>query len=350
MAGYIGNNDYRGYLNYLGQNGDTMAGTVMQLVGNDGRFGDGGGSPLNSEYIAANDNYYYNYLNGGSGGRGTTAGSGAEDTSAADMAYLDDQEGSLRGMLGSARNTLNDGLTQIGDSFNKETQRTNQQKATAQAGYATKREDTTRDKLSATGRVNTGARTLADSVRRMLGMASGQNSSAFRETAPGAIARDAGIKRTGVNETFGRNFRDIDTAETGTMDKFKQYMEDLGEQRKQKESGLREGVLSQEQQIYNSLGQISRDKEAVRGGSYDSMRRASAPYQAEANNRQSALDGLFNQFRTPVAAKDVQVATPNLSEYTVDRSAVNANAQSGAAAPYSPYSQFLKKKFQQQPS
>ena len=275
---------------------------------------------------------------------GTAAGSGVQNTDAQDLAYLDDQEGLLRGMLGSASKTLNNGLTQINDDFSRESGRTAAKESEAKAGYVTKREDTTRDKQGAIGRVNSGARTLSDSVRRMLGMASGTNSTAFNEAAPNLIARDATMKRTGVIDTFGKNFRDIDTAETSTLNAFKEYKEDLENQRKQKESGLREGVLQQEQGIHQSLGQIARDREAIKGGSYSAMRRASAPAQAEVASRQSALDGLFERFRTPYQTKDVAVAAPSLADYTVDRTALQAGggAQTGVE---SPYQQFLKKKF-----
>lgn len=269
---------------------------------------------------------------------------GAVDTTAQDLAYLDDQEGLLRNMLGSASKTLQNGLTQIGDSHAKELSRTNQKKAEAQAQYGTKREDTTRDKSSALNRVNAGSRTLSDSVRRMLGMAGGTNSTAFNEAAPNMIARDATMKRTGVIDTAGKNFRDIDSAETSTLSAFKEYMEDLNEQRKQKESGLREGVLQQEQGINQNLGQIARDREAVRGGTYDAMRRASAPYQAEVSSRQQQLDGLFERFRTPYQTKDVAVAAPNLADYTVDRTQLQAGGGT-ATGQESPYQQFLKKKF-----
>lgn len=280
----------------------------------------------------------------GGGGGGVSAAQAKQN--AEDLAYLDDQEGLLRNMLGSAQATLKNGLTQIGDSFNKESSRTNESKARAQAGYATNREDTTRAKQANINQINSGARTLSDSVRRMLGMASGTNSTAFREAAPNMIARDTSMKRSGAIETAGKNFRDIDTAEGNTLNAFKQYMEDLEEQRKSKESGLREGVLQQEQQINTNLGQIARDREAIKGGGYDAARRASAPYQAAVTDRQRAIDGLFEKYRTPYATRDVAVETPELGQYTVDRTALQGGGGT-ATGVESPYQTFLKKKFQE---
>jgi hypothetical protein len=298
------------------------------------------GDPLRNPVTVESDTLPY------SNGSYTT-GNTAPDTTAQDLAYLDDQEGLLRGMLGSAGRTREQGVQQIEDSFNTEKNRSDVDRANAQSGFATKREDTTRDKMGAIGRVNSGARTLADSVRRILGMASGANSTAYKQAAPNAIARDASMKRTGVNDTFGRNFRDLDTAETSTMGNFDRFLEDLTTQKTQKRQGLEEGVLQQEQGVYRDLGEIARQRSLLQGGDYNAVRSATAPAMTAISDRQSALDNLFNQFRTPFNAKPVEVATPNLANYTVDKTAVNAGRTGGGADNYSPYSAFARKKFQQ---
>lgn len=284
---------------------------------------------------------------GGSGPYGGGGGGGTADTSAADLAYLDDQEGLLRNILSSIARTRDSGLTQIGDSYNKEFNRTNERRAAADQKFDTQREDTMRDRSAAVGRVNAGARTLSDSVRRMLGMASGTNSSAFQQVAPGMIARDASNKRSAIFDTSGRNLRDIDTAANETSLDFNNYLADLLEQKKQKESGLREGLLMKEQDINRNMGEIARQREAIRGGGYQAMRAASAPFQANIDARQSELDGLFERFRTPYQTRDIQAKAPVLADYTVDRTAVQANQNQGVS-PDSPYQQFLKKKFGEQ--
>lgn len=279
-------------------------------------------------------------------GASTTGGS---NTNAADLAYLSDQESQLRKMLASAQTTLDNGLTQLSDTSNKEVNRQKQAQATADANYGTQREDATRAKLSAIDQVNTGARTLADSVRRLLGLASGANSSAYQLAAPAAIARDATIKRTGVNETYGKDFRNIDTAQQNADTQFAQYLQDLADQRKQKELALRQGVIQQEQGINGDLADVARQRAQIQGGGYDAVKAATAPYQAAINDRQSALDTLFSQFRTPYNLQAPTVTTPQLSDYTVGRTTLTPG-QGNVADPNatSPYAQFLKKKFQSQ--
>lgn len=59
-APFVGNQDYRGYLNYLGKQGDSTANQLLGYVGNDAKFG----VPTNTVYgglLTANDNFYKAY-------------------------------------------------------------------------------------------------------------------------------------------------------------------------------------------------------------------------------------------------------------------------------------------------
>lgn len=262
-----------------------------------------------------------------------------------DLAYLDDQEGLLKGMLTSSQNTLNNGLTQIGDTYDKEVGRTNDSKTAATQKFGTQREDTTRDMTGARGTANAQARSLADSVRRVLGIASGVNSSAYKEAAPGMIATDTTEKRGKIDQTFAKNFRNIKTAEDSTTTEFEKYLTDLADQRNQKESSLRENVLQAEQGIYNNLSEVARQRELVKGGGYDQVREATAPMRTEIANRQTAIDGLFNQFRTPYQTKDVAAASPELSAYVVDNTAISKGGGGTPSVDGSIYQQYAKKRF-----
>ena len=282
----------------------------------------------------------------GTPGYGTTNGtSAAASQQADDLAYLADQEGLLRTMLSSSANTLNNGLTQIGDTYDKEVGRTGESKNAAMAKYGTQREDTTRDMTAARGTANAQARSLADSVRRVLGIASGVNSSAYRETAPGMIANDTTEKRGKIDQTTAKNFRNIKTAEDSTMNEFEQYLTDLADQRKQKESSLRESVLQTEQGIYNNLSEVARQRALVNGGGYTQVRAATAPMQAEIASRQATIDGLFNQYRTPYQTKDISAAPAELSAFAVDNTALSKNGGGTPSVDGSIYQQYAKRRF-----
>lgn len=359
MATYIGNDDFRGWLAYLASTGDMKANSAITLGGNG--YTDNNGVVDNNvlmsqgaqqDQILEANNYIRNayeqwqqrdFAPTVAGGGGSTA---APDTTGEDLAYLDDQEKLLRDMLGSAQRTRQQGYQQINDDYNKAKNRSDLDRASAQEGFVTKREDTTRDKMGAIDKVNSGARSLADMARRLIGGAAGRYSSAFQFAAPSAISRVASGQRTDVNENFGRNLRDIDTAESSTMTRFNQFLEDLLSQRNERRSGLEEGVLQQEQGINRDLAEVARQRAMIQGGGYSAVRRATAPFQTAISERQSQLDNLFSRFRTPYKTQPVEVSAPNLSDYTYDKAAVNAINQ-GGQQDYSPYSAFLRKKFQQ---
>jgi len=275
-------------------------------------------------------------------GLGVGTGGGGTSYSASDLAYLDDQIKELQRQQGRYDSTLNQGLTSLGDSYNKQLSRQNQSRSRALENFGVQRSDTEMGKNQAIGQVDTNARTLADSVRRLLGLSGGTDSSAYNIAAPNAVARQATQQRSGVLSDYGQNFRDLGMAENRAKTDFEQLLDDLLEQRNQRESSLRSGVLEGKNQISTQLADAAREKQALLGGGYDQARQASQGYVDDIQRRESALDNLFNQFRTPYNVQDVNVQTPELRDYTVDRAAINAN-RGGQQSPYAPYAQLLRR-------
>lgn len=276
-------------------------------------------------------NYY-----AGSGGSGGAGGGSVASYNPADIAYLDDQRGRLEGQHRSADTALTNGLTQLQDSYSKEVEGANSRRAQALQDLNTKREDTTRAKDSALNRVNENARTLAEGLRRRIGMASGSGSSAFQITAPGAVSRDATEDRTGVLENFGVNFRDLATTEQRQKTQFEELLSDLEAQRKTRESDFRSGILEKKNQIDTSLSEVARQKALALGGGYNQARTAMAPYAGAIDSRQAEIDNLFNKFRTPFAQKTVDTTAPTLRDYMVDRANISSG-QPGPQDPTAPY-------------
>lgn len=243
----------------------------------------------------------------------------------ADLAYLDDQEARLRRQQQSAGTALTNGLTQLTDSYNQERDSANKNQSRALQDVAVKREDTTRAKDTALNRVDTNARTLADSLRRRIGMASGSGSSAYQITAPGAVARQASEQRGGVQESYGTNFRNLDTAENRMKVDFEDLLRDLDSQRRTRESDFRAGILDRQNQIDSALAEVARQRALARGGGYDQVRSAMAPLSAQIDARQGEIDSLFDRFRNPYTVRNVDTSIPTLSDYTVDRAKISAD-------------------------
>jgi hypothetical protein len=280
-------------------------------------------------------------LYGDFGGSGTSSGSGS-GYSADDVAYIDDLIANYNRQLGRTDTGLKQGLSQLENSFNKEQSRQNQLRGRALEDFSMQREGTDLAKGRAIGQIDTNARTLADSLRRRLGMAGGTDSSAFKFAAPQAVARQASGERTDVLSDYGQNYRVLDTSEKRATEDFENLLADLVEQRRTRESGLRSGVLEQKNQISEALANAAREKAAILGGGYSAARSASAPYTNDIASRESQIDSLFSKFQTPYSVQDVKVNTPSLRDYTVDRAAINANQ--GSSSTYSPYEQLLKKR------
>jgi len=262
-----------------------------------------------------------------------------------DTAFLDTQMDYLRNLLTRADTTKEQGMTQIGDSYNKELTRGNEDQSRTLRDYSTKELTTQQDREKGLGDVDRNANTLANSLRRILGMASGRGSSAYKFAAPQAVAQKASTERGNVLETTGRNISNINTARGDAMSQFERYLQDLQDQRTEKESGLSSDVETQKQDYNSRLAQAAGEKARVSGAGYGGIRAAQQPYLDSVNAGNSALDRIFQSSRTAYTPKPVSYQTPDIGQYTVDKAAINANRQFGGSDPTSPYSYFARKKF-----
>jgi hypothetical protein len=256
---------------------------------------------------------------------GGSGGSGADYS--AELGNLNSQEGLLRALLGHSGVSLDQGITQINDDYNKNLSNTNLQRSRALEDFNTKQKQTELAKGNALERSDTQTRTLANSIRQKIARASGSGSSAYQITAPGAIAKQASEDRQGLQENYAQNFMALDTAQKRAAQDYDNLIADLGSQRGQKEKGLREGVLSKEQEILGSLGDIARRKAAIGGGGAAAVQAAGAPFQGQVDQRRQAIDALFGQFRTPYSVKPVDVQNPTLRDYVVNGAKVGNNQQ-----------------------
>lgn len=280
---------------------------------------------------------------GGSGAYGGGAGSAQAQADAEELAYLADQEALIRGLLNKIQGSYKQGYQSIDDSYNSAKAGATKQQSRALSDYALQREDTSRAQQSAIGKVDTNARTLAQSLQRLIGNASGSGSSAYQITAPGAVARDASLNRQGVQETYGTNFRDLGIAEDRTKDDYESLLEELASQRNTARRDFETGLGEQKIGVQGQLADLARQREAVRGGDYNSIRNASAPFQREIASTEAGLKGLFDKYRNPVKARKLEVSTPNLRDYVTNRAQIGGGqgAEQRTTNPTAPYTNYL---------
>jgi hypothetical protein len=247
------------------------------------------------------------------------------------LAYLSDQESGLNRQMGRTNTTRDQGLTAIADNYNQSVSGANKNRSRFQEDWKLKQGDSERGRGQSIDRINTGARTLGESLRRRIGMASGGDSSAYKITAPGAVARDSTQKRTDVLGDYAVNFRNLDLSEKRNNEDYQGLLSDLASQRQSKERGLQSDILNQQNSISESLAEIARQRALAQGGGYDQVRAASAPIVSQIAAREGELDGLFNKYRTAYNVKPVRADVPELRNYLYDRDTALAQQEQGGS-------------------
>jgi len=272
-------------------------------------------------------------------GSGTTrggSGSAAPAYNQEDVRGLDAQKSLFERLLQSTQGTLNSGLQGLNDSTTQANNNAQSGFNRANRDFDIQREDSQNSKNQAINGVDTNARTMSDSLRRIIGMAGGSGASA-NLAGSNAVARQASQQRDGVMGSFGKNERNLDLAVGDTKTDFEKLLEEIKASRRTQEESLRAGVGAQEQGINQTLAEIAAERARVMGGDQLS---AAQPYQDRYLGIQNQLDALPGQFRNE-ASRAVKATAPKLSDYLVDRQALNASKQNGGQEQYSPYKAFL---------
>jgi hypothetical protein len=259
------------------------------------------------------------------------------------VGYYDSQIGELNGLLGRTQTGLDQGLWNLENDYQKESGYQTGQKDKAMAGFAEKEVDTKKSKQNNYSTINKNANNGYRSLAQIIGRASGSGSSAFMEALPDAVGRDTSTKRSAANETYGTNMQRIDKGRGETELSFQGILEQLAQQRKDGEKNLRTEVEGQRQTINTQLGTLQGQRAAAAGGDINAVRAATDPYTAQVNASRDKVTSFFDQFKTPYVRKEATVATPELANYTADRSVVNAGGSQSASG-QNPYADMLKKK------
>ena len=256
-----------------------------------------------------------------------------------DMDYLNNQESLYNMLKGSLGKTFESGMSKLEQSKTKADNDATDAQGRAMRNYGMQKESSARGKQQAIGQVDSNANNLYNSVKRIIGMASGSGSSAYRQAAPNAVARQASQQRGSVMSRFGENDRNIDIAQGDTQTDFQKILEEIAQKRRESEESLRSGVGIQEQGITQSLAEIAAAKAGLLGGSQlDAMK----PYQDRYAGIQGELDALPSRFMSNYTPRALNTSAPKLSDYLVDRQAINSSRATGQTQ-YSPYAAFLNK-------
>lgn len=257
--------------------------------------------------------------------------------SSSDLAALDQQKALYERLLSSVGSTEKSGLQKLLDSYTSSVNNANTDRSRALETFGTQRADTQLAQQKALNAVGDNSRMLRNSLMRQLGLAS-SGGSAF-DVAGNAVAREASKNRADVQDTYGANWRDIATAERYAESDYQKLLNEIAADRASKTEDFKAGILGNRQSILQSLAQIEADRAALLGGSQTA---SAQPYVDQYLALQNQIDALPGQYRTAVDSRGLDVNVPSLRDYTVDRATLNQ--QGAAQQQYSPYSQFLNKK------
>ena len=352
-AQYVGNNDFRGYLLYLAQNGDDAARLALNYTGNDGGVNRGELNEYNQAAPGANvtDQQlqdaaaqrvadYYSAWQGIQNPVQNRAGGGSAGTAqdrADEQAYWQDQLDNADRQLARLPGQLSAGEQNIDSSYQSAYDRLLGDKEVTKRDYTTKRTQTVEDNVTAKNNINAGVRNRNTGLQRLLGSRGAGNSSAATVLAPYAAAREGNQQRQQVQTAYGRNIGGLDTAWGDYEKDWQDSSNDLSTQRESQKRTLRAGISQSEAQLQEEKAQAAVQKAQAGGQNYTQARNARAPYLARINQLIQQIDSLG--VNPQLQARQATYKAPTLSDYTYDRyaapsvgSGVDPNLAQGAGA------------------
>ena len=276
-----------------------------------------------------------------------TGGPSAPSYSREDLAYIDAQLAALGNQEGRLDTTLRQSLDAVLQNYNKQLGSTNQARGRAMEDFNVKGQVSDQGRQKSLGQVETNARTLADSLRRRIGMASGSGSSAYQITAPQAVSQQASDQRANVLDDYSQNFLALDRDKKRAEEDFNNAITELGNWKSQSEMGVLQDIGNKRNEIAAARQQAAVERAKLLGGGYAGIRSAMQPYEQQINERNSFLDGLYDKYASKYQAKPVQVANTQLRDYAVDQAAVADNTARGNANETAPYRTYLDEEEQQ---
>jgi len=285
-----------------------------------------------------------------SGAYPTGGGTGSGTDYSANIGSLDSQIANLRGTLGTADTTLSSGLKNILDDYTKQRTAADLANTRATEDFNTTTQNDNTNHAQAIDGVNTKARTLANSVRQMIGNAGGSGSSAYQIAAPDAVARQANLQSQDINNNFGQNMTALTTAKQRQDQNHTLDMANLADTLTKNQNNLRTGIENEKQTINGELADFAAQRAAYAGGGVAGANAAAKPFTDQAAVAGTAIKGIADGYTSPFATFTPHtVAAPTLRDYVTGQQSVSAdpNATSNGAAPattptYNPLASWLK--------
>ena len=334
---------YRNYLQQQYDAGQSAAGPLLNMVGDDGVFGtdrwaDSSGRVHSRSGEAGNANAFFleRFRNSGPGAASNdsaanpaqyqTVGNSYDQQTAAEerqkqnnIEQLNNQIGMLRSLFGGADAAFAEGNANIDNAYARSLALGDQQHTRAIEDYNLQGDRAERDRSTGLQETESRARSLADALRQKIGLASGRNSSAYQINAPGAVADATAADRTGVLEAYGDNYLNLARAKEDTEEDYGMFKRGLSDERANKRRALHKGYEENKQSLNREIAGLEGKRGSLNGT--QDMAALLSPYLNAFNNSQNVINSLKDKYRTPTyETKGINPEKINLDKYSADPS------------------------------
>lgn len=261
--------------------------------------------------------------------------------------YLTDQDRMLLEQLGRLDTAQTAGLGKIGTQYEMQKGLSEQDRERQLAQYGDSRTAQGMGREKAFGEANKSANNAFRSLSQIIGRGAGTASSAFRDLLPNALNQGLNQNRGSAIENYATNMQGIKKSEDQYGLDFAQVLQDLLDQRMQNENSLKSGIEGSRQGVNAQRGTIAGQLVQNENpyADYASIKAAQSPYKtaiSQSANEMAKFDAYTPEFKR----SQVVAATPNINEYTTDRSAINAQSQ--GVDPSNVYASLLRKRLAEQ--
>lgn len=244
---------------------------------------------------------------------------------AAERAQYDDQVNYINSLLGGVGARRDAGLGRLDASYNDAKNRMTEQQTKDMKGYDEQSLKNTQNRQKGIDQVDQFANDSYTSLQRLLQGAGAGNSSVARDLVPRMVSKAAGTRRQGVIDTAGENEAAIVNARKDAEDQYRYNFQDQENQYKEQKQNFLEGILGQENELINKRMAAEAARAAANGGGYAAARAATAQSRADLDARTAQLNSLFGQYAPSFTAKAMNLKTPDLAQYQVDRAQITGD-------------------------
>ena len=200
------------------------------------------------------------------------------------------------------------------------------------------------DYVGAKNTITSQAGSSLTGLLRLLGSRGAGGGTAYRTTAPGAVARDATIKRTDAGNTFGANNQALDTNWNTYLTDYNNQVSSANAQRERERGNINNAIETRRATLLQTLAQLQAQRATAAGGNPVA---AAQPYLDQANN---VLNSVANYRVNPITYQTQAYKAPELSSYSFNPTTPTYQGQRQANDYTSPYLAALLGKKQQQPT